>query len=192
MEHSGSQLETLKEKLQRVPRLALGYYPTPLVEAKVLSRVLGGPRILVKRDDLSGLALGGNKCRHIEFLMGYAKNNGYDIIVYGRGHKKKTQSNYAVQLTSAAQKAGIDVKIYMRGEPPVSPIFSGNDLLQEIIAPEITWLNESNQETFVLRILEEAQKLKLNGRNPWVMQTMYQNSTSIEQNCWSKISSSAF
>jgi len=51
------------EAIAELPRMSLGCYPTPLVEATHLSKVLGGPRVLMKRDDLTGLALGGNKCR---------------------------------------------------------------------------------------------------------------------------------
>jgi len=47
----------------KLPRVNLGNWPTPLHELPHLSEVLGGPRIFVKRDDLTGLALGGNKCR---------------------------------------------------------------------------------------------------------------------------------
>jgi len=67
--------------LGRMPRVVLGHYPTPMTKAKTLSKALGGPRILIKRDDLSGLALGGNKCCHIEFLMDYVKEKGYDIVL---------------------------------------------------------------------------------------------------------------
>jgi len=49
--------------IENLPRISLGFYPTPLTEAKHLSSVLDGPRIFIKRVDLSGLALGGNKCR---------------------------------------------------------------------------------------------------------------------------------
>lgn len=176
---------SLKEIISRVPRVPLGCYPTPLVEAKGLSRALGGPRILIKRDDLSGLALGGNKCRQIEFLMGYAREKGFDTILYGRGYKKKNQSNYAVQLIAAGKKTGIGIRICMRGDPPSSMETSGNDLLQAIMAPEVSWLGDSEtHDDFVSMVLREADRLREEGRSPYIMQTIYRNQTPIERIGW--------
>ncbi|MFD1049276.1 hypothetical protein ACFQ1S_28930, partial [Kibdelosporangium lantanae] len=58
--------------LSQHPRVILGRWPTPLEEALRLSEALGGPRILVKRDDVNGLGVGGNKLRKLEFLLGEA------------------------------------------------------------------------------------------------------------------------
>ncbi len=55
--------------LHSFPRIPLAHLPTPLEEAPRLSAALGGPHILVKRDDLTGLALGGNKVRKLELLL---------------------------------------------------------------------------------------------------------------------------
>jgi L-cysteate sulfo-lyase len=60
------------EKLAQLPRLRPAKLPTPLDELRNLSRELGGPRLLVKRDDLTGLATGGNKTRKLEFLIAEA------------------------------------------------------------------------------------------------------------------------
>ena len=57
----------------QLPREPLGFFPTPLIELKRLSKVLGGPKIYMKRDDNTGLALGGNKTRKLEFIIGDAK-----------------------------------------------------------------------------------------------------------------------
>ena len=62
--------------LETLPRESLIHLPTPLQEAPRLSAALGGPRILIKRDDMTGLMLGGNKSRKLEFLMGDAKQKG--------------------------------------------------------------------------------------------------------------------
>ena len=70
-------------RLNRLPRVKLAHLPTPLYELRRLSEVLGGPRIFVKRDDLTGLALGGNKTRKLEFLMGVALAEKADYVVTG-------------------------------------------------------------------------------------------------------------
>lgn len=64
--------------IEALPGIRLGFFPTPLTEARHLSSVLGGPRIIIKREDLNGLALGGNKCRKLEFILAEAKRQGAD------------------------------------------------------------------------------------------------------------------
>ena len=59
----------IRERIARVPRMHLALTPTPLEEAANLSRALGGPRIFIKRDDLTGIAFGGNKLRNLEFRL---------------------------------------------------------------------------------------------------------------------------
>ncbi|GAJ14137.1 unnamed protein product, partial [marine sediment metagenome] len=89
--------------IENLPRISLGFYPTPLSEGRHLSAVLGGPRILIKRDDLSGLALGGNKCRCFEFILAEAKKQGADAVIGTAG----SQSNWCLQLAAAGQKLGM-------------------------------------------------------------------------------------
>ncbi|MER3405369.1 MAG: hypothetical protein C4289_09615, partial [Chloroflexota bacterium] len=71
----------LQARLDRLPRVRLAHLPTPLDEAPNLSRALGGPRIFLKREDLTGLAFGGNKTRILEFTIAEAMRRGADTIV---------------------------------------------------------------------------------------------------------------
>src|SRR4051812_50032510 len=87
-----------------VPRVRLAQLPTPLQPMDRFSKWLGGPRVLVKRDDLTGLALGGNKARKLEFLCGEAQAQGCDVLVTGGG----AQSNHARLTAAAADRAGAD------------------------------------------------------------------------------------
>ncbi|WP_277235767.1 pyridoxal-phosphate dependent enzyme [Psychrobacter sp. TB47] len=64
-----------------IPRQSLGFFPTPLIELTRLSDKLGGPTIFMKRDDNTGLALGGNKTRKLEFIMGDALAQGADCVI---------------------------------------------------------------------------------------------------------------
>ena len=75
--------EELRNRLQAIPRVRLALLPTPLQDCPHLSASLGGPRILFKRDDMTGLAFGGNKTRHLEFVMGDAVQEGADLIIVG-------------------------------------------------------------------------------------------------------------
>src|SRR5256884_9511700 len=68
-------------RIQSLARFPLAQLPTPIEELKSLSRELGGPELLIKRDDQTGLALGGNKTRKLEFLVGQAMEHGADTLV---------------------------------------------------------------------------------------------------------------
>ncbi|MBM3136100.1 MAG: pyridoxal-phosphate dependent enzyme, partial [Chloroflexi bacterium] len=90
-------------RLERLPRASLGRWPTPLEPATRLSAALGGPDIWVKRDDLSTLALGGNKVRKLEFLLGDALAHGADVVLTVGG----VQSNHSRQTAAAAARLGL-------------------------------------------------------------------------------------
>jgi len=62
-------IKELREKIDSFPRVRLAVLPTPLHEVPRFSAAIGGPRIFIKRDDLTGLAFGGNKTRMFEFLL---------------------------------------------------------------------------------------------------------------------------
>jgi len=108
---------------QSVPRRRFAQLPTPLIEAPRLSRRLGGPRILIKRDDLSGLAFGGNKVRKLEFLLGEALARGCDTVITGGAQ----QSNHSRQTAAAAAACGLACHLVLAGEAPAVP--EGNLLL---------------------------------------------------------------
>ena len=87
----------------RFKRVSLAHLPTPLEAMPALSRHLGGPQIFIKRDDCTGLALGGNKTRKLEFLIGDALAKGADTVVTIGA----TQSNHVRQTAAAAARAGL-------------------------------------------------------------------------------------
>jgi len=89
--------------LERLPRFRLAALPTPLEDAPRLAEALGGPRILVKRDDLTGLALGGNKTRKLEYLIADALAQKADVVLTVGA----AQSNHCRQTAAAARKAGL-------------------------------------------------------------------------------------
>ena len=93
--------------------MSLATLPTPLTEARGLRDALGGaarcPRILLKRDDLTGLALGGNKARKLEFLIGDALRQGATTVVTTGA----VQSNHARMTAAAARVAGLGVTLVL-------------------------------------------------------------------------------
>jgi 1-aminocyclopropane-1-carboxylate deaminase/D-cysteine desulfhydrase-like pyridoxal-dependent ACC family enzyme len=110
-----------------VPRVRLAQLPTPLEPMDRFSEWLGGPRVLVKRDDLTGLALGGNKARKLEFLCGEAQADGCDVLVTGGG----AQSNHARMTAAAANRLGFDCHLAVGGKEP--GLYSGNLLLDRVL-----------------------------------------------------------
>lgn len=122
-------MSALEAALAKAPRVALGHLPTPLEPLDGLSRALGpGPRVFAKRDDCTGLALGGNKVRKLEFLLGEVIAAGADTVITTGG----VQSNHARQTAAAAAKLGLRCELVLprmvTGRDPAYES-SGNRLL---------------------------------------------------------------
>jgi L-cysteate sulfo-lyase len=142
-----NKIETLN-----FPRRNLGFFPTPIVEIKNLASYLSGPRLFIKRDDLTGLALGGNKTRKLEFLIAEAVAAGYDTIVTGGAE----QSNHCLQTAAATAICGIECHLLLRGEPSSVP--NGNLLLDILYGAQIHWAGKSLKEEKLLEIAEDLRE----------------------------------
>jgi D-cysteine desulfhydrase len=114
-----------------ISRLNFAHLPTPIEELSNLSKVFGGPRIFVKRDDQTGLAFGGNKTRKLEFLIAEAREQGADLLISGGA----MQSNHCRQTAAAAARYGFECKLVLTGEKPKQP--SANLLLDGLFGAEI-------------------------------------------------------
>ena len=154
--------------IENLPRVSLGFYPTPLVEARHLSSVLGGPRILIKREDLSGLALGGNKCRKLEFILAQVKKQGANAVVSTAG----AQSNFCLALAAAASKLGMKSSfVVIKG---VHVETQGNLLLHNILGSDVDILEITNIDEARGRVVSEkmdksAEDLRARGYNPFII-----------------------
>ena len=147
--------------LEKLPRITLGFLPTPLEEASRLSAKLGGPRIFIKRDDLTGLALGGNKVRKLEFMMADAKQKGADVIIT----TGSSQSNHACLTAAAARILGMDSILVL--EKGVHIETQGNLLLDNLFGAEVKLVDDS---TLIPKIMKEvAADLRSKGRNPYLI-----------------------
>lgn len=153
--------------IAKLPRISLGNYPTPLTEAHHLSAVLGGPRIIIKRDDLTGLALGGNKCRKLEFVMADAKQKGIDTVIT----TGSSQSNFALQMAAAARK--LDMEAYLVLFKGVHPETQGNLLLNNILDSKVRIIELDPSEllggTIMVKMNALADELSQQGRHPLVI-----------------------
>src|SRR5438093_7824777 len=84
--------------IEKLPRFSLAQLPTPIEKLARLSRELGGPELLIKRDDQTGLALGGNKVRKLEFLVGDALAQGADTLMTV-GTLRESVANQRLRVT---------------------------------------------------------------------------------------------
>jgi D-cysteine desulfhydrase family pyridoxal phosphate-dependent enzyme len=146
-----------------VPRVRLAQLPTPLEPMDRFSEWLGGPRVLVKRDDLTGLALGGNKARKLEYLCGEAQARGCDVLVTGGG----AQSNHARMTAAAANRLGLDCHLAVGGTQP--GVYSGNLLLDRVLGATLHFTGADSYYEVESAIEDVAARLAKDGRRPFAM-----------------------
>ena len=141
-------------------RQSLGFFPTPLIELSRLSKALDGPTIFMKRDDNTGLALGGNKTRKLEFIMGDALAQGADCVITAGA----AQSNHCRQTAAAAASLGLECHLVLGGEEPEQT--SGNLLLDKIFGSHIHWAGANRKGEDIPKIVEQLTK---QGKKPYVI-----------------------
>lgn len=160
--------QALETAIRRLPRIPLGVRPTPLEGMPGLSKALGGPPLYIKRDDLTGLAFGGNKTRMFEFSLADAKAKGAEVIVTGAA----VQSNYCRQLAAACAKLGIELRLIL---VPVRPKdrqeVQGNHFLQRMFGAKVRILENNDWDERAREIEAEAARLRAEGRRAYVPRT---------------------
>jgi D-cysteine desulfhydrase len=143
----------------RRPRVRLGTLPTPLHPAPRLSEAVG-VEIWLKRDDLTGLGLGGNKVRALEFVLGDALQRGCDTLLTGGG----PASNWVMLAALAARTRGLHPVLVVSGEPV--PLL-GNLALAEMAGAEIVFTGDADPASVDRGIEEIAAQQRARGRNPY-------------------------
>ena len=161
-----SEYETsLRKAIDRLPRVRLAERPTTLEPMPRLSEHLGGPPLYIKRDDLTGLGMGGNKTRMLEFSFAHALAAGADTVVTGMA----VQSNYSRQVAAACAKLGLECHLVLR---PVREVdrheVQGNHLLDLLFGAHVTILPERNNEAQAAAIDAKAASLREAGRKVYV------------------------
>jgi D-cysteine desulfhydrase family pyridoxal phosphate-dependent enzyme len=162
----------VRQALARQRRIPLAGLPTPLLEAKRLRDALGGPkscpRILIKRDDLTWLGLGGNKARKLEYLIADAQSQGATTIITTGA----VQSNHARMTAAAAALAGMQCVLVLTTAVE-RPAVAGNLLLDTLYGAEIRlvpsidpMLAVGKDEAVVAEVVSEERAA---GRTPYVI-----------------------
>ncbi|MCL5074165.1 MAG: D-cysteine desulfhydrase family protein [Chloroflexi bacterium] len=152
--------------ITKIPRLHLGNLPTPLEEAPRLAEALGGPRLFLKRDDLNGFALGGNKIRKLEFLLADAQQKGADVIVTTGA----LQSNHARLTAAAARRLGLRVILVLAGSPPnLERAPAGNLLLDHLLGAEVRTVTAEGFQEMTEAATAVAAELRDKGHCPYLI-----------------------
>lgn len=147
-----------------LPRISLAHLPTPLEEMPRLREALGGgPRLLIKRDDQTGLATGGNKTRKLEFLVAEALAQGADTLITAGG----AQSNHCRQTAAAAAKTGLHCVLVLSGEPLPRSQWNGNLLLDDLLGAEVHWGGDRDRRDVAMNEVVDA--LRATGARPYVI-----------------------
>lgn len=158
--------------LARQPRLPLAQLPTPIHEATRLREALGGParcpRLLIKRDDLTALGLGGNKARKLEYLVADARAQGATTLITTGA----VQSNHARMTAAAACVAGMRCVLVLTTTTD-TPALAGNLLLDHLygatvrLVPSVDpMLAVGQDEAVVAAVVAEEEA---GGRTPYVI-----------------------
>lgn len=143
-----------------IPRILLAQLPTPIELLPRLSAVLGGPRLWVKRDDQTGVALGGNKVRKLEYVLAEAQANGARTLVTVGG----IQSNHCRLTAALAARFDMACILVLSGEPAENP--NGNVLLDQLFGAQIIWTTLQERE----KTLDEAfQQAWADGKRPFLI-----------------------
>jgi 1-aminocyclopropane-1-carboxylate deaminase/D-cysteine desulfhydrase-like pyridoxal-dependent ACC family enzyme len=151
----------IRERIARVPRVRLALIPTPLQEAPNLTRALGGPRIFIKRDDLTGIAFGGNKLRNLEFRLARTASEKPDTVVVGLD----LQSNSARQTIGACNKLGWKTILVLEGKQP--DVVQGNLLVDYLLGAEVVFAPTRQAQRLALD--EHARRVRDAGGRPHIL-----------------------
>jgi D-cysteine desulfhydrase family pyridoxal phosphate-dependent enzyme len=144
----------------QLDRVSIAHLPTPIEPLPRLTAQMDGPQLWIKRDDLTGLATGGNKARKLEFLVAAALSEKADTLVTCGA----AQSNHARQTAAAAAKFGLACTLVLRGQEPAQ--MQGNLLLDRLLGARVVWAGAT---PLVEAMAEVADELRRKGSMPYVV-----------------------
>jgi D-cysteine desulfhydrase len=148
-----------------LPRTRLGVLPTPLLPAPRLAEALALPGpLLVKRDDLTGFALGGNKVRQLEMLLGQAEAQGDDVLLTGGA----VTSYFVATAAAAAQRGGLRNVVVLAG-PPVAATTHPNLAAALAWGAQPRWTGDPDRASVDRMLSVVAAELTAAGSRPYVV-----------------------
>ena len=156
--------DELRTAIDQLPRTGLADLPTPLHDCPRFSEALGGKvRMVVKRDDLTGLAFGGNKTRKFDLALGDAVAQGATAVITGAA----SQSNHARQAAAAAAKLGMKCVLVNRHDQRSQMGIQGNQLLDNILGADVRLVADGVDQNGVKQ--QVVEELKAQGEKPYLI-----------------------
>ena len=152
----------LDKQISKINRIKFANLPTPLHECAALAKELNIKELFIKREDLTGLAFGGNKVRHLEFRLGYIKKNNFDIII----NANMGVSNNARLWAAAANLNNVKLVNIMSKE--LKTEMQGNHFLNHLMNVEIIYSDTRNEQILHQEAIEYGNKLKQQGYKPYI------------------------
>lgn len=141
-------------------RIQLAHLPTPIEALPHLSKMLGGPQLFIKRDDLTGLGFGGNKIRKLEYLAADAMAKGSQTLI----STGAVQSNHCRQVAAAAARLGLGCILVLAGEKPGQP--QGNLYLDLLSGAEVIFVPKDQRD---LALAEVTKQAEADNRKPYLI-----------------------
>jgi len=141
-------------------RIALAHLPTPIEPLPALTKLLDGPQLFIKRDDLTGLGFGGNKTRKLEYLAADALAQGCQTLVTTGA----VQSNHCRQVAAAAARLGLGCILVLAGEDP--GMRQGNLLLDELSGAKLVFVPKEERD---LRLQQAFAQADEDGLQPYLI-----------------------
>ena len=120
--------------MKNYEKIQLGIFPTPLYRLPNMSRTLG-TNVWIKRDDMTGVALGGNKVRKLEYLLADAKKNGYDLVMT----TGQAQSNHAMLTAACASRIGMECILVLKKRGVTAR--KGNQILNHLMDTDVRFID---------------------------------------------------
>jgi D-cysteine desulfhydrase len=150
--------------IQPPPRFSLAQLPTPIEILPLSPSPDSGVTLFIKRDDLTGSILSGNKVRKLEFLFYDLLASKCDTVITCGG----VQSNHCRAVAAICATAGVECHLVLKGKEPVSP--DGNYFLSKLFGAKVTFISVKEYETGVDEVMRElAARLKSKGKRPYII-----------------------
>ena len=146
--------------MKTIPRLRIAHLPTPVEALPRLGAALGGPTLFIKRDDQTGLALGGNKTRKLELLVAEAQANKATMLITAGA----IQSNHCRQTAAAAARFGFECTLVLYPPTPEDAIpapgepATGNLLIDHLLGARIIWTQRAGRDQALKDAFEAAEQ----------------------------------
>ncbi|MGE4485419.1 MAG: 1-aminocyclopropane-1-carboxylate deaminase/D-cysteine desulfhydrase [Oscillospiraceae bacterium] len=148
--------------ISEIPKLSLGTLPTPFYKLENISK-LTGKKVYIKRDDMTGVSLGGNKVRKLEYVLKDAVDKGCDTIITTGA----AQSNHAMLTAACCRRLGLEVHLVLKQLGVTDK--KGNLLLDDLMGADVTFVNSRSYDDVYAEIDRLCGRLRAEGKKPYVI-----------------------